>query len=450
IQVKSQGKNLSRNIIFSLVMIFLYLLIVMSVNFSDDSILKIFGILSLGFLLTSWHGILGILSPKILQKVWSINHGDGDDPKNELHSGFYHYLFRVAVPIIMAMYTWWVAQIINNFQLELFSFIVIFLYIVGPTIFLHLKRWYFFVLSIVWVWFPVEWNLINDHLGVFRFELVPVDALLGLFAMYWALIVTGRHIPWYNWDISRKELHYVNVSILSITLAVVPAGMLMYFLKINPNSVFFSGDVGSIVLYLYVVFFGIFVVQGLMEEMLFRDIIFKQWWYRLVTEKEENKVSSKFDLGHKSIIFSGLVVVSIPWWDEFLGLVAKILPFEIVKDAQIRVGSLDMPLGNYEGAAIPIFRGMEVWPFYMAVGLLFIIGGLWYYHKNPDPVVAALISSGLIFGFAHFQDWRYVLFATFAGIGYGYAYYKTRNIVPAAAVHMGVDAVWTMLLSYSN
>ncbi|QEE17329.1 CPBP family glutamic-type intramembrane protease [Promethearchaeum syntrophicum] len=57
--------------------------------------------------------------------------------------------------------------------------------------------------------------------------------------------------------------------------------------------------------------------------------------------------------------------------------------------------------------------------------------------------MAALAVSAMICSFAHFQDWRYVLFATFSGYGYGYAYYKTENLAGAALVHMGVDAVWS-------
>ena len=46
------------------------------------------------------------------------------------------------------------------------------------------------------------------------------------------------------------------------------------------------------------------------------------------------------------------------------------------------------------------------------------------------------------------KDWRYVLFATFAGYGYGYTYLKTKNLAAAALVHMGVDAVWSLILTY--
>ena len=63
-------------------------------------------------------------------------------------------------------------------------------------------------------------------------------------------------------------------------------------------------------------------------------------------------------------------------------------------------------------------------------------------------MMAVLAMSAMIFGFAHFQDWRYVLFATFAGYGYGYTYLKTKNLAAAALVHMGVDAVWSLILSY--
>ncbi|MCK5491991.1 MAG: CPBP family intramembrane metalloprotease, partial [Candidatus Omnitrophica bacterium] len=112
------------------------------------------------------------------------------------------------------------------------------------------------------------------------------------------------------------------------------------------------------------------------------------------------------------------------------------------------VGDLHRPLGDYEGIAIPAFTSLPVWPFYLIIGIFLTIGGIIFYNKTRDPMRGALVVSAMIFGFAHFQDWRYVLFATFAGYGYGYTYYKTKNLAAAALVHMGVDAIWSLFLSY--
>ena len=149
-----------------------------------------------------------------------------------------------------------------------------------------------------------------------------------------------------------------------------------------------------------------------------------------------------------AIVFGGLLIISIPFWGPFLEFVADLIPLPIFNDIANRVGDLTRPLGHYEGAAIPAFVDTPLWLFYLGVGLILMTVSLILYKKYPDPMFAALLASSMIFGFAHFQDWRYVMFASFAGMAYGYAYYKTKNLVASALVHMGVDAVWSLILSY--
>jgi membrane protease YdiL (CAAX protease family) len=67
-------------------------------------------------------------------------------------------------------------------------------------------------------------------------------------------------------------------------------------------------------------------------------------------------------------------------------------------------------------------------------------------QKLKDPAWALAISS-LIFGLTHLNnapvgDWRYVLLATIAGVVYGYAYLKTKNLTAPALIHAMVDSVW--------
>jgi membrane protease YdiL (CAAX protease family) len=59
----------------------------------------------------------------------------------------------------------------------------------------------------------------------------------------------------------------------------------------------------------------------------------------------------------------------------------------------------------------------------------------------------ALVATSLLFGAAHLNngprpDWRYFVLASLAGLFYGDAYNRTRNLVAPAIVHTLVDAVW--------
>jgi len=59
----------------------------------------------------------------------------------------------------------------------------------------------------------------------------------------------------------------------------------------------------------------------------------------------------------------------------------------------------------------------------------------------------ALIVTSFIFGASHLNngprpDWRYFLLASIAGLFYGNAYQRTRNLLAPAIVHTLVDTVW--------
>jgi hypothetical protein len=61
----------------------------------------------------------------------------------------------------------------------------------------------------------------------------------------------------------------------------------------------------------------------------------------------------------------------------------------------------------------------------------------------------ALIAGALLFGLAHFGGGTsYVIAATLAGLGYGWAFQRTERIEAAMAVHFGVNAVHFLLFVY--
>jgi membrane protease YdiL (CAAX protease family) len=70
--------------------------------------------------------------------------------------------------------------------------------------------------------------------------------------------------------------------------------------------------------------------------------------------------------------------------------------------------------------------------------------------KNSAIAAAVAIGiSAILFGLAHVGGgWKYVLTATVAGIGYGYAYHRTQRIEAAMAVHFGANALHFLFFTY--
>ena len=63
--------------------------------------------------------------------------------------------------------------------------------------------------------------------------------------------------------------------------------------------------------------------------------------------------------------------------------------------------------------------------------------------------LVALVAGALLFGLAHLGGGTsYVIAATLAGLGYGWAFQRTRRIEAAMAVHFGVNAVHFLLFVY--
>jgi len=69
--------------------------------------------------------------------------------------------------------------------------------------------------------------------------------------------------------------------------------------------------------------------------------------------------------------------------------------------------------------------------------------------NRDGAAIAGLAIGALLFGLAHFGGGAsYVVAATLAGLGYGWAFHRTRRIEAAVAVHFGVNAVHFLLFVY--
>ncbi|MHA1563126.1 MAG: hypothetical protein ACTSPA_13495, partial [Promethearchaeota archaeon] len=394
----------TKRILYVLVSLFTFIFALFEINY-EQSILAIIMTILIGFFLTQWYLFVGLIKSrdKKIVEVDGIDDVKDEDKKegrNEEDDGELHFfkqrddgtlLPRWQVLTLSAIISIYIISLgfLSDENFDFTGVLIIFLYIMGPAIFLLIKKGYSLVLTTLWVWFPIEWGLISDTIKIDIGW--PFPALLGLFAVLWPAIMYGRHMPWYDWNIKKSDLKPVNISILVLTIVVVPLGVLLYFLKINFEE-FAGNSFGESIGLILITFAGIFVVQGIMEESLFRDIIMKHWYYEIKDLQDSNKkFLKKIDYGVVSIIFGGILIISIPFWGDVIRFIADIIP--IFEGVALRVGDLHRPLGDYEGVAIPAFVGIPVWPFYLIVGILLMIGGLILYKKTNDPLMAALAVS---------------------------------------------------------
>lgn len=100
-------------------------------------------------------------------------------------------------------------------------------------------------------------------------------------------------------------------------------------------------------------------------------------------------------------------------------------------------------------------------PIWMAVNLLFVCvaeeaffrrliqGNLSRKMNFKGGKTVALLVASLIFGLGHCGGGlKYALIATLAGIGYGYAYHKTKRIETSILVHFGLNLVHICCFTY--
>jgi len=428
----------------------LYLLeTVLTIDFNGN-FLAIALQLDLFAVLIGWHIGVGLLAPRLRSIIWPDADTDRYDiADNEQSEGFLPMWARLGLPVLVAAEVLLLMQLLGD--PTVMDVLIIVLYIIGPSILLLCRHWLIMFFTVLWTWFPIEYGVITSSLGELQMSLIPLDSLLGIFSLLWPLLVHGRHISWYTWEVSTADLQVVGKVSAILTIAIVPLGILTNFITINPDNIIHpdivltDNAVLSSILYSILVFYLIFVVQGLMEETLFRDIIFKHQYYWLKDRYDTTRLGP-LDLGHLVITLGGTLIISIPFWDDILQTIANILP--IIQPVADTVGNMALPLGEYEGKSIPAIAEQPLWIFYLLVAVLLVSISLIIYHRDRTPLMAALLVASMIFGFAHFQDFRYVFFASIAGFGYGYTYYKTKNLVASAMVHMGVDAIWVLILTY--
>lgn len=143
---------------------------------------------------------------------------------------------------------------------------------------------------------------------------------------------------------------------------------------------------------------------------------------RLVWRRGDLKVTATY--------FLAFCVVAIPF-----GVATDFIEFNVRKDI---LKGLIAPFGIFLFIAIPeelLFRGLLQN----------------FLARRIGNEKVALIAAAVFFGATHLNnaplmDWRYFTLATAAGLVYGAAYMRTRNLFVPAVIHALVDAVWMQFL----
>ena len=138
----------------------------------------------------------------------------------------------------------------------------------------------------------------------------------------------------------------------------------------------------------------------------------------------------KSDFKTISLYLNSYTIIAIP-----LGLMTGFLAW----NPQTNIGSwFSQPLGIFFFIAVPeelLFRGIF----------------LSYLEDKIKIKHVPLILSSILFGLSHLNnpplwDWRYLMMSTLAGVAYGLAFMRSRNLLAPVIIHTMVDYVWVQLL----
>ncbi len=300
------------------------------------------------------------------------------------------------------------------------------------------------VISGLWVWLPVEFGVLDIWLGKIEFGQIPSTTLLNLFAFMYAIIFIRNHEMGLTFSLSKEDVLYLSKVNGIIIVLILPLGVIVEFLAppqiIWENVVQLLTDLPESFVFIVTTFLLIFLGIALIEEMFFRGFI-----QRLLELKFTE------DGFHQKWMYFGVILLVIlititPFVDDILTSLVGWNSF--FNPISVIVGSLAKPLGEYEGQSWVLVESIPLELLYFFVALILGTAAIFIIYRTKDPIIAALVLSSILFGWAHFDDVRYIFFASIAGAGYGLTYHKTQKIVPAAIIHMIVDAIWSLILTF--
>jgi membrane protease YdiL (CAAX protease family) len=309
---------------------------------------------------------------------------------------------------------------ITDFSLEMLKYAIFILFpLFLVIIFLtnkisgnYLYRLIIGSIVIYWIWWAIEFN--GDF---FSIENLVADSsffqLLAITLSAWVfLILIGFNVPRSFSRLFKFESLKVIVSWLIILfILILPAGLLTSFLVLDLTTI--SEQFFDKIVSIPLTFIGIFLLIALIEEFLFRGMIYQWTLYQLA------ELSQKLQEYIIIIFFVFLMILMVV--TPFLNL-AEPIETGLVKDIPLEI-------------------------IYPIIGLVYLAIGLVFYYKTKNLTLTILLWSSMLFGWAHFEDWRYIIFATIAGIGYCDTYRRTNNIFASTVVHASVNTIWGIFLS---
>ncbi len=310
----------------------------------------------------------------------------------------------------------------NEFENNLALNILIYLVYASVPIFLaegivikrsslnHLLTFALGMFIIFWGWWFIEFNWLAPLVSG-----VPMEEFIGLIALGWSfLIILSHEIPR---NVSRylqlNSFRVVGIWLLILIVAIVPAALQSEFIRVGLNDVFNQGVLAIVLAIL--IFLGIFFFTGFVEEVLFRGLIF-QWTTNYLTS---GKLSQSLKKAALLALFG------------FVSLLIFITPHVGLADPIVS--------GPYTSLPLPVV--------YTTISIIYFLIGVLLVYSTDNTELIILVWSSMIFGWAHFEDWRYLIFATIAGIGYCDTYRRTKNVLPAATLHATVDFIWSMIFA---
>lgn len=247
-----------------------------------------------------------------------------------------------------------------------------------------------------------------------------------------------------TFSLNKEDIVYLSKINGILMLLILPLGVIVNFLAppqiIWENIVQLFKELPGSLVFVATTFLLIFLGIALIEEMFFRGFV-----QRLLAKKFTE------DDFHPKWMYFGVIILVIlititPFVDDILAFLAGWNA--IFNPISTIVGSLAKPLGDYEGQSWPLVESIPLELLYFFVAMILGTAAIIIFHRTQDPIIAALLLSSILFGWAHFDDVRYIFFASIAGAGYGLTYHKTQKIVPAAIIHMFVDAIWSLILTF--
>ena len=273
-----------------------------------------------------------------------------------------------------------------------------------------------FLFLLFWTWWGIEFtndlqlfpNLVNGF--SYFLNLLAITTLAWSFLAIWDFEIDRSLSRLFTFS----NLKIIFIIFIILMVLIVPAGLATSFLQINFNHLLNMGILGAIA-YLFLAILGVFLVQGIGEELLFRAFFFY-----ILKEKIKN-----LDERYRGYVLITLffIVAGLISLTPYVGLANSI--------NNGIVNSNDIPLQII----------------YPIIGILYFVIGIVSMIRTKNLTYTMVLWSSMLFGWAHFEDWRYVIFATIAGLGYCETYRRTNNLFAASAIHMLVDVTWGAILS---